>query len=242
MQWSDEAIILKIKPFSEKSHIVTVITNEHGIYSGLLKNKNVSLGDFVKATWTARLSDQLGTFSFDIDKSCVAFLLRNKEKLMCFNFFCELLNELMHERMRCSDVYKSSYDFLVSICEESNEWILKYLLLEISLLPRIGFVLDFSDLKNATEDDPLEFVSPKTGKIVRRSVGLPYKDRLLKFPTFFLNDKYEYEKISKKEFLEAFLITNNFIFKGNLKSKENEEMISVHKNLIFNCLLPLLNQ
>ncbi|MDR3285651.1 MAG: DNA repair protein RecO C-terminal domain-containing protein [Holosporales bacterium] len=234
MQFIDDSIILKIKFFSETSFIVTVISKNNGLHRGLLRKKNINLGDITQSTWTARLSEHLGTWDFESKKSCAAFIMRNNLKLKCFQFFCEILCESLPERMICCDIYEKSQNFIFSLCEDSKKWIFDFLLLELSLLPRVGFVLDFSDLHLATENDPLEFVSPKTGKIVTRSRGEPYKDKLLKFPFFFLkkNEKNGilYENIQKKELKDAFDLTHHFLFQN--QSKNGNSLQEIHENLI----------
>jgi DNA repair protein RecO (recombination protein O) len=214
MQWTDEAIIIKVKSFSEKSSIVTVITKNYGLHCGFFRKKNITCGDIVQATWTARLQEHLGTWSFDVVKSCAAHIMHNNHKLNLFQVFCELLCEVLSERMVCPVVYEKALTFVESLRGGSTRWILDYLLLECGLLPRVGFVLDFSDLIMATDQDPLAFVSPRTGKVVTLSRGLPYKDKLLKFPRFLLYDTNLAGQISKEELEEAFTMTHYFFFKN----------------------------
>jgi DNA repair protein RecO (recombination protein O) len=241
MRWTDEAIVLKAKEFSETSFIVTVFSKNLGIHKGLLRNRRTSVGDIVQATWTSRLPDQLGIWGMETIESCAAAIVHNRNKLDCFQVFCEILCEALFERMVCSEVYERSIKLILSMREQTNNWIINFLFFEFALLPRLGIVMDFSDLVNATEKDPLKFVSPKTGKVVTQSRGIQYEQKLLKFPNFLLKTQIDAADVTKQELTEAFAITHHFVFKGNLKSDTNEPLQTLHHNLIKNLINSTIN-
>lgn len=230
MQWVDEAIVLSIKSFGEHSFIVTVFSKEHGLYKGLSKRKKVSIGDFVQVRWSARLPEHLGNWIFELKKSYSADAIRNRFKLQCLLVLCETLRGVLPERSECSNIFQKTIDLLDLFLEPSRVLLLKYFFFECFLLTHLGFALDFSDFVFSSEKDPLYFVSPKTGKVVTYSVGLPYYDRLLQFPQFLLIENVSEEKISDKELRIGFALTQHFLFnyieKGETLEMMRQKMIN----------------
>jgi DNA repair protein RecO (recombination protein O) len=251
MQWVSDAIVLQMKPFSETSFIVTVLSELHGLHSGLLRKKNVNPGDIVEATWTARLPDQLGTWGFELKKAYAWVVMRDPCRLRCFQVFVGVLTEVLLERMACGEIYEKAVHFLHVFADQSEDfargaaWLWSLLFFELALLPYVGFVLDFKDLAIASEHDPLEFVSPRTGRVVTRSMGWPYKDKLLPFPsTFFKNTEDKNAANVTDTFLlfntkslddlgKLFTITHYFLFKNQTKASGNEQVKELHKQFLF---------
>ena len=63
MEWTDEAIILSVRPHGETAAIVELLTRRHGRHLGLVhggrsrKQRPVlQIGNHVDATWKARLT------------------------------------------------------------------------------------------------------------------------------------------------------------------------------------------
>ena len=64
MQWTDEGIVLSVKPLGETSAVVELFTRGHGRHLGLVHGGRsrrlrplLQVGNHVDATWKARLSD-----------------------------------------------------------------------------------------------------------------------------------------------------------------------------------------
>jgi DNA repair protein RecO (recombination protein O) len=230
MQWEDQAIILKKYPFGEHSCIVTVLSKEHGLHKGLLKRGKFMQGDVVKAAWYARLPEQLGIWSFHGENSFAPFFMRNKTLLACFLFVCELLPALLSERTPYPSIF---YEFLAfwekNASLSSGSLLLlpfHYWLFELFLLEKIGFGLDFQDLSQETSDDPLFYVSPKTGRVVTRSVGYPYRQQLLLFPQCFQNVEPFLQDPSafRQELQKGLAVTEFFLFQKTLPLGEADPL------------------
>lgn len=235
MQWQDRAIILKSKTFGESSLIVSVLSEFHGLHKGILKKPYITQGDVVNALWTARLPEQLGQWRFDCEYSYSPFVMRDAVRLQGLMVFCELLCVLLTERTSYPDIFEKSENFLESLKLENFKWINYYLLLEFFLLEKIGFGLDFSDTILATKDDPLTYVSPKTGRVVTRSKGEPYKDHLLKLPFFLFKESSEsLENI--KAMKEGFDFTEYFLLKNDLFSENHKAFYRARAMMIKNIL------
>ncbi|MCK9993969.1 MAG: DNA repair protein RecO (recombination protein O) [Alphaproteobacteria bacterium] len=57
---------------------------------------------------------------------------------------------------------------------------------EMGLLEELGFGLDLSKCAATGAIDDLIYVSPRTGRAVSRTPGLPYHERLMPLPGFLL--------------------------------------------------------
>jgi DNA repair protein RecO (recombination protein O) len=72
MNWSDEAIILSVRPHGETSAVVEVFSREHGRHLGLVHGGRsrkarpvLQTGNHVDAAWKARLAENLGMFTIE---------------------------------------------------------------------------------------------------------------------------------------------------------------------------------
>jgi DNA repair protein RecO (recombination protein O) len=73
MEWTDEGIVLACRQHGESAAIVVVLTREHGRHAGLVRGATsarlrgvLQPGNRVEATWSARLSEHLGSFRIEL--------------------------------------------------------------------------------------------------------------------------------------------------------------------------------
>ncbi len=73
MQWSDEGIVLSVRPHGETAAVVEIMTRHHGRHLGLVHGGRsrklrpiLQIGNHVDATWKARLAEQLGHISLEL--------------------------------------------------------------------------------------------------------------------------------------------------------------------------------
>src|SRR3546814_7318231 len=73
MEWTDQAIVLSARRHGESAAIVTLLTREHGRHAGLVpggagkRSRGLyEAGNFVRATWRARLPEHLGHFACEL--------------------------------------------------------------------------------------------------------------------------------------------------------------------------------
>ena len=85
MQINDIAIVLKTKKFNDNSLIMKVITENNGIYSGLVRVKKNQCGFVVNITgnklnlsWRARLPEHLGFFTTELNQARAHNIMKNK--------------------------------------------------------------------------------------------------------------------------------------------------------------------
>ncbi|MBC7584578.1 MAG: recombination protein O N-terminal domain-containing protein, partial [Tardiphaga sp.] len=69
MEWTDEGIVLGVRKHGESSAIVELLTRDHGRHLGMVRGGAGSKmrpmlqpGNSVRATWRARIDEQLGYY------------------------------------------------------------------------------------------------------------------------------------------------------------------------------------
>ena len=104
MQWSDEAIILSVRPHGETAAIVELWTRNHGRHLGLVHGGRsrklrpvLQTGNHVDATWKARLADQLGHVTIELRRGFAAETMENPAALSALTTLAAL-TRLLPER------------------------------------------------------------------------------------------------------------------------------------------------
>lgn len=194
MQWSDEAIILSVRPHGETAAVVELFTRGHGRHMGLVhggrsrKHRPVlQTGNQVDATWKARLADQLGHLTLEMTRPFAASVMDNPLALSALSSMSALLH-LLPER----DPHPSLYEvtlFVLGFLDDATVWPALYVRWELALLDELGFGLDLSECAATGSNDQLIYVSPRTGRAVSASAGEPYKDKLLSLPSFLAKSR-----------------------------------------------------
>lgn len=206
MQITDEAIILSANKFGENSGIITVLTENHGIYKGLVRgvsgknNRGIyQVGNIVEMVWRARLSEQLGNLSAGLVCSGSGMAMDNPIKLAALSSLSATIEAALQERDPAPTIFGYFKLFINHIRMENDEWQKTYILLEMELLGQLGYGLDLSVCAASNTRDDLVYVSPKSGRAVCRQAGLPYHDKMLKLPPFLLNNTEKYTEAHIKE-------------------------------------------
>ena len=191
MEWSDEAIILSVRPHGETASVVELFTRQHGRHMALVhggrsrRNRPVlQIGNHVQAVWKARLSDQLGHATLELSHGYAAGALDDALALTGLTSVAALLR-LLPER----DPHPSLFEvtlFLLGYLDDKEVWPALMVRWELALLGELGFGLDLRKCAATGANDNLCYVSPKSGRAVSASAGEPYRDRLLALPGFLV--------------------------------------------------------
>ena len=98
-KWTDEGLILSIRPHGERNAVASLLTKENGRHSGLVyaydaasKRGTVQIGNLVQAKWRARLSEQLGTYQLELVRNPSAVFLDDALKLAGLSSCCAILD------------------------------------------------------------------------------------------------------------------------------------------------------
>ncbi len=222
MQWNDDAIILSSRPYSENSLVVTLLSIERGLHSGMVRGakKNAAMiqpGNHVCAVWKSRLEEQLGTFQIESKKNYASLILDDPLKLSAMTSLCSLLCRTLPERDPHPQLFEHMLVFLTDLVEASKEDFLSdYITLELLILSNLGFGLDLSECVAGGSAQNLTYVSPKSGCSVSHEHGLAYDTKLLKLPSFLRpeTDLTSKEKAGDmREIIDGITLTNYFLEK-----------------------------
>lgn len=189
VEWKDQGFILGIRSFGEKDAILHVLTQHHGCHAGVLKNfkskpnQALQMGSLVRCHWKARLSEHLGMWSLEPEKSYLASVLGDPQRLLALSMAAQFTTSLLPERHPYPHFYALWSNLLETLAHEA-EWKKEYVFFEFHLLQELGFGLKLDVCAVSNTSDNLKYVSPKTGCAVREDIGMPYHDKLFQLPSF----------------------------------------------------------
>ena len=189
MQWSDEGVILSVRPHAETAAVVEILTREHGRHLGLVHGGRsrkarpvLQIGNHVEATWKARLSEQLGVMTIEPSRSYGVEAMDDAAALCALMSMCSLARALP-ERDPHPNLYEVTL-FVLGFLDDFDVWPALYVRWELALLDELGFGLDLARCAATGGVADLVYVSPKSGRAVSLAAGEPYKERLLGLPAF----------------------------------------------------------
>jgi DNA repair protein RecO (recombination protein O) len=214
MEWRDQGIVLGVKRHGETSVIAEVMTHHRGRHLGLVRNGRsrtmlpvLQPGNTLELTWRARLDEHLGNFSAEPLNFRAARLMDHAASLHGVQALAALLR-LLPER----DPHPHLFDMLDIVLDHladaagAGELFVRF---ELAVLNDLGYGLDLNRCAATGSRDDLAFVSPKSGRAVSRSAGLPYEAKLFRLPDFL---KEGSKKAATRDSLaEAFRMTRYFL-------------------------------
>ena len=192
MQWQDEGVVLAARRHGESSAVVSLFTQAHGRHAGLVRGGAgrrarpvYEPGNRLRVIWRARLADQLGAFSAELQSAIAARLLDDPDRLAALGAACALLEASLPERDPHPLLY-SQLSELIDVLVEQRSWPERYVRFELALLAELGFGLDLQACAVTGQTTDLAYVSPRSGRAVSRQGAGEYADRLLPLPDFLL--------------------------------------------------------
>ncbi|MDC9701399.1 MAG: DNA repair protein RecO [Alphaproteobacteria bacterium] len=193
MEWKETGFILGVRPYGETSALLESWTRDHGRAMGLVRGglsrrwKGIlQPGNRIVLNWRGRFSEQLGVFIVEADHLYASELMNCPLALLALN----VMNELVHiipERDPHPRLF-DSYEHLLNAMSKGYVWLADLVRFELKVLSELGFGIDLTSCVATGDVDNLVYVSPRSGRAVSRSAGLPYSDRLLPLPPFLLDD------------------------------------------------------
>ena len=187
--WSEEGIVLQARPFGETGTVLHCLTRSYGNHAGLVhggqsrrKAALLELGNQLNLNWSARISDNLGSYNCELVESRAALYLSDQPRLLALQAFCATLALLCPEREPMPFVYDAAQSWLSLL--ESAHWAQTLVRFELGLLTALGYHLELERCAVTNQEHDLCFVSPKSGRAVSRAVAQPYQERLLQLPAF----------------------------------------------------------
>jgi DNA repair protein RecO (recombination protein O) len=194
MQWTDSAVVLASRPFSETGALAEVLSCEHGRYSGLVHGGAsrrvrplLQQGNRVQATWRARTADNLGSLALEADDLRAGRLLDDAAALEAAAAACALALVALPEREPHPAVFAGLEALLVGL-ETTELWPALLVKWEAGLLSDLGYGMDLTRCALTGSLEGLTHVSPRSGRAVAGDApeAEPYRDKLMALPPFLL--------------------------------------------------------
>jgi DNA repair protein RecO (recombination protein O) len=214
MNWSDEGIILSVRPHGETAAVVEILTRAHGRHLGLVHGGRsrkarpvLQIGNHVDVAWKARLADHLGHMNIELIRGYAAFAMDDPAALAGLTSLCTLAR-LMPERDPHPNLYEVTL-FVLAYLDDPSVWPALLARWELALLDELGFGMDLTQCAATGVNDDLIYVSPNTGRAVSASAGEPYRDRLLALPPFLLPGRKA--PLAPGDIENAFALTGHFL-------------------------------
>lgn len=223
MQWEDSGIILRINKHGENSAILSVLTENHGRHSGMVKGafssrlrNSLMTGNQLRLSWNARLSEHLGMFSAELEKPYAAMIMDSPKRLRQMQDILRLIDKTLPEREAHPDIYKFLHHWQEMALSEENDARMEMaaICLSAMILRDMGYGIDVSSCAASGETDELIYISPKSARAVSRRHGEQYADKLLRLPeflrAFLAGDEYN-ETPATEELEQARISVSYFI-------------------------------
>ncbi len=214
MQWTDEGIVLSVKPLGETAAVVELFTRGHGRHLGLVHGGRsrrlrpvLQAGNHVDATWKGRLSEHLGHFTVELRRGFAAESMESDAALSALMTLTSLLR-MLPERDPHPNLYEITL-FVLGFLDDVTVWPALFVRWELALLDELGAGLDLSECAATGSNDQLIYVSPKSGRAVSASAGEPYRDRMLALPPFLT--KARMGAVTMQDVLDGFALTGYFL-------------------------------
>ena len=224
MEWSDDAIVLSVRPHGESGAILEVLTRGHGRHLGLVRGGAsrtrkpvLQPGNGVRLAWRARLSEHLGSFTAELDRARAGSLMESREALIGLNAFAAVAGATLPERAPYYDpVFEASNILLDAMLEDGlAHWGALYVRWEAGLLESLGFGLDLSQCAATGSQEDLRYVSPRSGRAVSREAGAPFAAKLFKLPAFLLGSQNA--DVGAADIVAGLLLTGHFLHERVLR-------------------------
>lgn len=187
--WRDQGIVLAARPHGENGAVVSLLTETQGRHAGYSRGAHTSkmrgvleAGNLVEASWQARTSDDLGTFTLELVRNPASRFLSDPLKLAVLQSACALCDAALPEREGHPGLFHGLQALFAAL--ETEIWGPAYVMWEVAFLKELGFSLDLKKCAVSGGSEDLAYVSPKTGRAVSEAAAGIYKERLLRLPGF----------------------------------------------------------
>ncbi len=190
MEWDAPAIVLDVRPYGEGDALATVMTAQHGPHRGLArggasrgKAATWQAGNMVQVHWTARLSDQLGSFAGELIYPGAAHAMQDAMALSMLTAICTIAEGAVPEREPHPRIFDGLLHLIPRLplgdatLTDLIEW-------EMVVLSDLGYGLDLTSCAVTGRTEGLAYVSPRTGRAVSEEGAGAWAARLLPLPGF----------------------------------------------------------
>lgn len=225
MKITDTGIILGKKKYGTNTSIVSIFSKKNGIIKGFhresKKGQKSSVFDLVDFQWKSRLEESLGFLYFETKNSFPFFSEQYFSNLLKISA-SEICLKLLPPKEENELIYEDLKKYIMGNNKELKdlEKVKKYIIWELMFLKKTGYGLDLSRCSVSGSKKNLYYVSPKTGKVVSKKVGHPWRSKLLILPRFLLSNEPINNNDIKNGLKLTFFFLNKISESLNLKQKK----------------------
>jgi len=234
MDWTDSAIVMNVRPHGENNAVLEVFTREHGRYLGLVRGGRsrkirpaLQTGNLLSVEWRARLSEHLGFFVVELEKPYASAVFDDRLALSALGSLA-ILAALMADR----DPHPALFDIgklFLDHLDDISIWPQLLVRWELRLLVELGVGLDMAQCAATGTKENLIYVSPKSARAVSAEAGEPYKDRLLRLPSFLRGDGIH--KADPGDIMDGFALTGHFL-ETNVFHQRNQPLPTARQDFL----------
>jgi DNA repair protein RecO (recombination protein O) len=232
---NDTAIVINSALTGENSIILTLASKENGIIKAYAnrnkRNYNIyELGNIVSINYRRKDEYKYGSVTSELEQSFSFKVLDNKIAMHAIILVCNICSHVFDKSLPDNSIYFDILKCLSDICKghSSESAIALHIInLELSILKKTGFGIDFTRCHVTGSNDNLAYISPKTGNVVCYEVGKAFEDKLFSLPKWIITS----EDPSYDDIIGASKITSHFLNKYYGTYANNN--ISYYKNTIF---------
>jgi DNA repair protein RecO (recombination protein O) len=216
MDWSDDAIVLAVRPFGEHGAILEALTRAHGRHLGLMRGAAsrrvrgaLEPGNLLSVHWRARMDDQLGSYTTEMAAARAAHFFDDGLKLDGLAAACALCTALLPEREVHERVFLALDGVLQHmVLEPGLAWVASLVRFEMVLLEDLGFGLDLESCAVTGAKEGLAYVSPRSGRAVTAAGAGIFASRLLRLPGFLFDAE---QPVDGESLSSGLILTSHFL-------------------------------
>ena len=188
--FSDQGIILSVRPHGEGGAVVHVLSEKHGKCGGYVNGAQSSgrlksilqQGNIVSFDWQSKADGQLGRFDLELETDIATVIMNTPQAISAVQSACGLIDMFLPEREEHPSLYHGTIALLQAM--KGEQWPAVYIVWEMAFLKELGYGIDLSVCAVSGETENLTHVSPKTGRAVCAREAEPYRHKLIEIPQF----------------------------------------------------------
>ena len=219
----DIGFIISIKKYNDRSKIVKIFSQNNGIISGFLKNKNIKIekykdqvGNYVNFSCELKNIDGYGNVETQSIEDFLNIFFTNKLYLLLFNSTISILNNILIKNDVVDEIYKIFYNLMFCFKKNNENILLNYVDFLYNIVEYTGISINIH--KCDLDNNDVYYISPKTGNGISKELGEKYKNQLFLVPKCFMCFDNNVEEIVKgvnvlHYFIYKFCKENNIIKK-----------------------------
>ncbi len=180
-----QAIILNVHYTGANMALVTIFCEHKGLQKGIVKiakkrQAELQKGNIIEYIHLKRKEDNLGTLKFNLIEQTFVKYFDNLNAMKNLNYICKNLVKYLKEDIPYTNLFISTTKLFDTLGLQNEELMALY---DYNLLKELGVTLDAANyLKEDDDNSPAYYISPKSGRVVSKQMGDPYKSKLLVLP------------------------------------------------------------